>query len=115
MRDSNLDLTQEESKQFERCHGGGRAYEAYKKIEPKFTEEFKLLMFEVLVETYVRNQMDSKIMTDRDFVNTKNIFRAVAEELGILKTYPYIQDGFPQAHPMAKAAAREGKKRLGIG
>lgn len=110
MRDSS----ESEARRFERSHGGGQAYEAYKKIEPKFTDEFKMLTFELLVETYCRTQMDRPQLIDREYVNCQNIWRAVAEELGILKDYPYIQQGFPHAHPMAGAAAQEAKKRLGL-
>lgn len=110
MRDSN----QTEADRFERCHGGGSAYEAYKKIEHKFTDEFRVLTLELLVETYLRSQMDSPQLTDREFVNCKNIWRSIAEELGVLGTYPYTQDGFPHAHPMAKDASTIAKQRLGI-
>ena len=100
--------------QYERCHNGGQAYEAYKKIEPKFTDEFRNLTRELLIETYLRTQFDRPQMSDRDFMNNKNTWRAIADELKVLNDYPYVQDGFPQAHPMAKEAAVEAKRRMGV-
>lgn len=101
--------------QFERCHGNGEAYKKYKAIESKFTEEFNTLTFELMVETYIRDQMRNKVMSDRDYTNLNNIWRSIAEELGVLKSYPYPMNQFVPGHPRAQDVAREGKKRLGIG
>jgi len=44
-------------KNFERCHAGGHAYETYKKILPKLTQEFQNLTYGLMVEIYIRQEM----------------------------------------------------------
>lgn len=101
--------------QFERCHGNGESYKAYKAIEHKLTDEFQNLTFELMVETYIRKQMNHRgLMQDRDYQNGQNIWRSISEELGILGKYPYPIIEHAYGHPMSKDVAREGKKRLGI-
>lgn len=100
---------------FERCHGNGEAYKKYKSIKSKFTDEFIGLTREIMIETYIREQMNRPgLYTDRDYVNLKNTWRSVANELGVLYEYPYSMDTFIPGHPDAALVARVAKCRLGI-
>lgn len=103
-------------KNFERCHAGGHAYDTYKKLESKFTDEFQGLTFRLMVEIYIRLEMQRpNHITDRDLQNLKSIWRSVAEELKVLSEYPYSMDSFPFNHPLAGEASIEAKRLLGIG
>jgi len=103
-------------KNFERCHAGGHAYETYKKILPKLTQEFQNLTYSLMVEIYIRQEMQRPgHMTDRDFQNNKTIWSSIANELGVRDDYPYTLDSFPFNHPMAGEASVEAKHKLGIG
>lgn len=100
---------------FEKCHGNGETYKTYKSLEPKFTEEFQKVTFELMVENYIRFEM-LRIgkLSDREYVNLKHQWRSIAEELRVLYDYPYNLEVFPHSHPFSQRAAAEGKKRLGI-
>jgi hypothetical protein len=94
---------------FDRCHSGGQTYESYKKLMNKFTDEFNEVTHKLLVELYYRYELDSKQLSDREFVNLKNVWRSIAEELGVLNDYPYTLETFPPNHPMARSASIAAK------
>lgn len=99
---------------FEVKYGNGETYKRYAALEPKFTQEFRNVTKELMVETYIRDQMGSKTMPDRNYQNLKNLWKYIAEELGVLKDYPYDMNTYAPAHPLAKEVAVEGKRVLGI-
>lgn len=97
---------------FDEKFQGGEAYNKYKALESQLTPEFQNLTFELMVETYIRDQMNRKFLSDVEFGILKASWYLMKDrDLG---EYPYNMEKFPQSHPMTRDAAIEGKKRLGI-
>jgi hypothetical protein len=97
---------------FEDKHGNGETYKKYLRIAPLLSPEFKYLTFELMVETYIRDQMSRKYLSDIEFGILKARWHVLKDrDLG---QYPYNMEVFPHAHPWTKKAAIEGKLRLGI-
>lgn len=100
---------------FERCHSGSETYRALKAIEHRFTDEFNKLTFDLMVENFIRFEMERPgMLSDRDFTKLKDTWHFVAEELKVLYDYPYNMNVFQNNHPFSGAASVEGKKKLGI-
>lgn len=83
---------------------------SWKKLEPKMSSEFKKLIFEFLVQQYLRELFKPKL-SGKEFSDLFKAVKQEAKKCNIWRDYPFDHEIFQHTHPMADEAKEEARRR----